>query len=174
MKKILLGLLGLIVLLVVGFFALGLIYPTVSYQTKIEINKPLDVSWNYFAEPKNMKDWMLNFKSIETISGEPNTVGSKYKISFGDGGNEIVFIETMTEYKPKETVAFKLEHTMMTDDIKMKFSEENGKTILIQDDSIAGSNIFWRSLSVLMKSSFSDSAKTNLTNLKTQIENIKP
>jgi uncharacterized membrane protein len=171
-KKILLALIALILLLFVVFFTVGLLNPSLSYQTTVEINKPLDVSWSYFNDEKNMKDWLPNFISIEKLSGNPNEIGSKFKMTFIENGEEMALIETMTDFKAKEIFAFTLENEFLTNNVKVKFSELNGKTILTQEENVKGAYIFWHSMFTMMKSYFSGATKTTLEKLKGNIENI--
>ena len=172
-KKLLLILLTLFVLLAVCFFALGFIYPKFEYQTRTEINKPLDVSWNYFTDETKMVEWMKGFKKMETISGKPNEIGSKYRMTFDEDGSEIVMTETVTDFKPNERFDFILENEVIHDDVKIRFSEENGKTIIVQTDSIVGGNMFWRSLFAVMQSTFKANARGMYEDLKMNIEKIK-
>jgi ligand-binding SRPBCC domain-containing protein len=172
-KKILLSLLGLILLLVIGFFALGFSYPTLTSETRVTINKPRDVVWAYFVDQKNLSNWLPKVKSIENISGEPMTAGSKFKMTFEEDGREIVMTETMTEVKDKEVFAFILENEIMKANARLTFIDKGDSTEVVENNTFEGGNIFWKSLFVLMKSSMAKNSAEAYNKLKTNVENIK-
>jgi uncharacterized protein YndB with AHSA1/START domain len=171
-KKILLGFLGIILLLVICFLALGFMYPTLTTETRLTINKPRDVVWQYFTNQNTLKDWLPNVKSIENISGEPMTAGSKFKMTFDDNGGEIVMTETMTEVKAPEIFAFTLENNVITAHDRITFIDKGDKTDVVENNTFSGGNVFWRSLFALMKSNFEKKAAENYQRLKTNVEKI--
>ncbi len=172
-KKILLGFIAIIALLVVVFFAIGLMFPTLTTETGVTINKPRDVVWQYFTDQSKLKDWLPNVKSIENISGEPMTAGSKFKITFEENGDRIVMTETMTEVKENEVFAFTLENDVITANDRLTFIDKGDKTEVVENNTFTGGNIFWRSLFAVMKSNFEKKSAENYQKLKTNIENIK-
>ncbi len=172
-KKILLALVGIISLLVVSFFALGLLFPTLTSETRVTINKPRDVVWAYFVDQKNLSNWLPNVKSIENISGEPLTSGSKFKMTFEEDGREIVMTETMTEVKEKEVFAFILENDVMKANARITFIDKGNQTEVIENNTFEGGNIFWKSLFVVLKSSFKQNSQAAYDKLKANIENSK-
>lgn len=172
-KKILLGLVGIVLLLVVGFLAIGFIYPTLTTETRVTINKPRTVVWKYFTDQNTLKEWLPNVKSIENISGEPMTAGSKFKMTFEENGSEIVMTETMTEVKENEVFAFILENEVMKANDRITFIDKGDKTEIVENNTFEGGNIFWRSLFALMKSGFEKNSAESYQRLKTNIENIK-
>ena len=172
-KKILLALVGIIVLVIAGFFALGLLFPTLNSETRVTINKPRDVVWAYFVDQKNLSNWLPNVKSIENISGEPMTAGSKFKITFEEDGREIVMTETMTEVKEKEVFGFILENEVMKANARISFIDKGNQTEVVENNTFEGGNIFWKSLFVLMKSSIAGNSQKAYDKLKAHIENIK-
>ena len=170
--KILFIIIGILLTLAAAFFAVGLFFPSVAYQTTVEIDRPLDVSWNYFTDEKNMPDWLPGFESIETLSGKPNEVGSKFLLRINENGSKMEFTETVTEFKPRELFAFTLEHSMMTNNVRVKFTEKDGKTIVTQEEKLVGANIFWRSFFVFAITVSKSNARQVLEKLKANIENL--
>lgn len=154
------------------FYALGLIFPTLSTETRVTINKPRAEVWKYFTDQSKLKDWLPNVKSIENISGEPMTTGSKFKITFEENG-EIVMTETMTEVKEPEVFAFVLENEVITANDRITFIDKGDKTEVVENNTFSGGNIFWRSLFVVMKSTFEKKSAENYQKLKNNIENQK-
>jgi uncharacterized protein YndB with AHSA1/START domain len=173
LKKIILSFIAILALLVVVFFAIGLMFPTLTTEIRVTINKPREVVWQYFTDQSKLKDWLPNVKSIENISGEPMTAGSKFKITFEENGDEIVMTETMTEVKEKEVFAFTLENNVITANDRLTFIDNGDKTEVVENNTFTGGNIFWRSLFAVMKSNFEKKSAENYQKLKTNIENIK-
>lgn len=171
-KKILIYVLVVVVLIVAGGIAFGLLNPSVSYEASVEINKPREVVWAYFSDETKMGEWLKGFQKIEIISGNKNEVGSKYKMTFIDQGQEIVMIETLKEFKRPEKFAMHLEHEIMSSDSEITLAEENGKTTLTQKDNAVGSNILWRIMFAAMRSTFIDSSQENLNRLKANVEKL--
>ncbi len=148
-------------------------YPTLTSETRVTINKPREVVWAYFVDQKNLSNWLPNVKSIENISGEPMTAGSKFKITFEEDGREIVMTETMTEVKEKEVFGFILENEVMKANARISFIDKGNQTEVVENNTFEGGNIFWKSLFVLMKSSIAGNSQKAYDKLKAHIENIK-
>ncbi len=169
-KKILLGLVLFVGLLVVIFFAFGFFKPSINVETKILVNKPRSVAWKYFIDESKLKEWMTNIKSIEKISGEPNKVGSKFRMTFEENGDEIVMPETMTEFRDNEVFGFTLENEVINDDVRITFIDRGDKTEIVQTDKLNGGNIFWRSLFAILESTFHKNTVETYEKLKVGIE----
>jgi uncharacterized protein YndB with AHSA1/START domain len=172
LKKIVIFVLIVIVLIVAGLFAFGYMNPSVNYEIKVEINKPREVVWNYFQDENKMGEWQQGFQKIESISGNKNEVGSKYRLTYNDQGNEIVMTETVMEFQAPERFAIKLEHEIMTSDLEISLTESDGKTTFVQKDVAVGSNILWRIMFAAMKSSFIEYNQQNLDKMKANVEKL--
>jgi uncharacterized protein YndB with AHSA1/START domain len=165
------GLIPLTFLLAVGVFLLtGLFVPSVSYQSGVEINKPRDFVWRQFTDESKTKEWMPGFKRFETISGKPLEVGSKFKLVIESEGQEYELTETNTEIRAPELFGFNLENEVLKNEVTVTFTEQNGKTLLTQDEKVTGSNIFWRAMFFWMKSSLNENSKFALNRLKVFVE----
>jgi len=167
MKKVILYILGIIVLLVVGFFCIGIFVPAVEYTTTVEINKPRDFTWNVIRQ---RKDWIYGFKSFEQVSGQPNEVGSRAKITVVRDGREMSFDSELLDIKPPEMSVTELTNDMLTHDATVHLTENNGKTTIVSNEKIVGKNAFFRSLFVLMKSSITSVSQKNFEGLKQAVE----
>jgi hypothetical protein len=92
-------LLGILLLLVILFFAIGMITPSVSYESEVTVNKSADEAWAVMSDESKMSQWISGFKRTEPVSGEPNTIGAVSKVYVEDNGEEIVMEETVTNFK---------------------------------------------------------------------------
>jgi uncharacterized membrane protein len=170
MKKILLGLLLVIFLLIVGFFAPAVLKSELSHESRVTINKPPNEVWKKFTNSDNMGKWIQGFKSIELVSGEQDTVGSKYKITVEDDGQTFEAIETVKEFVENEKFAFRLEGDMLTDDIIVTFANKGLTTEMVQSETIVAKGILWKALFYWMQSTMSARSQSNLNNFKRFVE----
>lgn len=172
LKKIALAAGVLIFLIVGGLLVFGWMNPQVESETSVSIDKPRDVVWAYFSDPSKMGEWLQGFKKIETISGNPNEPGSKFRITFDDQGTEMIMIETNKGFRPPEFMAMNLDHEIMSNDVEVSLVERNGQTVLTQKEKIVGKNIIWRILFAAMRSSMQDRSEQALKNLKRNVEKL--
>lgn len=167
-KKVIVYLLGFIVLLVIVFLCLGIFVPTIEYTTTVDIDKPRDTTWNVM---RTRKDWIYGFKSLEPINGGgPDQVGSKAKLTVVRDGRETTFESELTAINPPEMVATRLTNQMLTHEAVVHLSEKNGKTKVVSNEKITGSNLFFRSIFFLFKGSILDISRKNFEALKQAVE----
>lgn len=167
MKKVALYLLGIVLLLVVGFLAIGFFVPTVEYTTTIEINKPREFTWKILRE---RKDWVYGFKSLDQISGQPDEIGSRAKLSVVRDGTEYTFESELIDIKPPEFAETKLDNDLLVHNARVQLSEVDGKTKIVSTEKITGKNPFLRSLFVFFKGRFTEVSKKNFEGLKQVVE----
>lgn len=172
MKRVMVGVIAAVLITLICILIFGLMNPFVTYENKVEINEPRDVVWKYFNDTDKMGEWLKGFKKIETISGKPNGVGSKYKLYFVDQGNEIVMYETVTAFKDKEFISFRLDHEILSSDVEIRITESNGRTVIHQKVHSVGSNIFWRTIFAFTVSDFEENAQESLDKLKSNVEKL--
>lgn len=83
------------------------------YTCIVEIDAPIKKVVQLWEDEKNFKEWQDGFKSIEHLSGIPNTKGAKSKIII-EGNQRIELIETVISSNlPQEKTAI-YEHIHMT------------------------------------------------------------
>jgi len=167
LKKITVALIGIIVVLVIGFFCIGVFVPSVEYSTTVEINGPRDVTWRVLRE---RKDWIYGFKSFEQVGGTPDQVGSRARIWVIRDGNEFTFDSELKQIRPPEMAETELTNDMLVHDAVVNLSEHDGKTRLVSNEKITGSNLFYRSLFALFKSRITATSLKNFEGLKRVVE----
>ena len=171
-KKILLGIFGLVLLLIAGLAIFGWMNPSISYESSVEINKPREVVWNYFSDESKMSEWLTGFQKIENISGNKNEVGSKWRLTFVENGSEVVMTETVKDFKAPERFSMLLDHEIMSNDVAVTLTEKDGKTIMTQKETVVGKNFFWRTMFAVIKSSFSARSLEALNLIKRNVEKL--
>lgn len=157
--------------LIVVYFSLGIITPSYSYSSQVIIERPIAHTWKVFTDPDNTGKWLEGFKSIETIEGEPMTVGSKFRIVFLQDGEEFEMLETMTAIDENERFAFDLETEVHTGSVDIRFSELDSMQTEITAVTVSeGKNLFMKSMFVLMKGYFQSMSDQQYAKLKEVIE----
>lgn len=165
--KIILGILGGLVCL---FLAIGLMFPSVSYSNEIAVNAPVDKVWAVFENEEKMGDWLEGFEGSRLISGEPNSIGSRYEMTFVEEGEKMLIIETITEYKPQEKFGMHLDNDVMEIETEISFRSEGNQTIINSKNVVKGKNILWKAMFVFMKSTFISGDEQSYNRLKSIIE----
>lgn len=168
--KILKYILGIIVLLVLIFLAIGFITSEITYDSEIVVDKPLAESWAVSQDEEKLADWLEGIQKIEHVSGTPNTVGAVSDIYFEDDGQEMVIRETITEIVPNESVSMKFTSDFMDMDYTLKMASLQGQTKITSHTTAKGNGMFSRALMALMSGTFKAQEETNLANLKRTIE----
>lgn len=160
----------LFIVIVIVFFSLGFFIPVISFQNKVLVNKPIDLSFETFTDVSKMKDWFAGFKNIEWLSGFPGEIGNQWALTVVQNGKEYIMIQTITGFKVNELFAFHLENKILDSDVQIYFSSKNNITEITVDNKIEGKNIYWKSLFVFTQLYFKNKQQENYERLKQVIE----
>ncbi len=173
--KILKILLGVIAVLVIGFFANGLLNPTVSYTTEVEVNKSVKESWAVFSDESLLDQWIIGYKGMEVLEGEKDQVGSKYLVKMEHDGEPFEMTETLTAIEKEKQYTMHFDSEAMGQDVDVQFSAKDANTTTIHvDATVAGKDIFMKSMFAFMKGTFQKTSDDMYGRLKTLIgENTK-
>jgi len=168
--KILKYILGIVALLVIIFFLLGVIKSEVSYDCEITVDKPMAESWAVSQDETKLSQWLEGLQKVEHVSGTPNTVGAVSDVYFLNDGQEMVIRETITEILPNESISMTFTSDFMDMDYKLAMEEVDGKTKINTSTIATGNGIVSKSIMALVSSSLTTQEDTNLANLKKIIE----
>ena len=151
MKKLLkyLGMTTLVIVII--FFSAGIIFPSVSYESKVTVNKSAETSFRVFTSAFKLFDWVTGLKGIGWIGGLQNEVGSKWKFIVTQNGNDYELIQTLKAFKKNEWFVSNSDNELFTDDVDVKFISKGTSTEIIATSTLKGKNIFWRSVFVFAK-----------------------
>jgi len=139
-------------LLVVGVLLVPVFAPSVVIETTITVNKPVAKAFDIFNDTTNMPKWLTGFQSMETVSGRPNEVGSRFRLTFSEGGTDIVMTEEVTAFRPGELIAFRMESDMMENNTTVRFAPSGGGGTEITGTTVMdGKGVVWGALLPLMK-----------------------
>ncbi|NNK20532.1 MAG: hypothetical protein HKP07_04440 [Flavobacteriaceae bacterium] len=162
--------LGIIAVLVIVFFMIGIIKPELSYEAEIMVDKPVAESWAVSQDEEKMGDWLDGFQRIEHISGTPGTVGAVSDVYFVTDGQEMIIRETITDIDPEKSCSMKFSNEFMDMDYTIYMTPVDGKTKISSTTTVMGNGIVSKSMSALMSGTFKAQEETNLANLKKTIE----
>ncbi len=168
--KLLKYILGIVAILAILFFLLGLVKSDVTYQCETLVDKPLAESWAVSQDDTKMSSWLEGFQKTEHVSGTPGAVGSVYDIYFVSDGEEMVIRETITEIVPNESVSMLFTSDFMDLNYKLSMSSEGSKTKIHTNTTCKGNGAVSKSLVALMGGTMETQEETNLANLKNTIE----
>lgn len=173
-----LKIIGLILLVLVGFFFLmGIINPTVNYGHTIKVDKPVDEAWGVMQDVSKYDQWLAGFKSIELIEGKKNQLGSKYRVIVqpGEGQPDFEMIETLQSFKPNDHVTLKFDSDLMEFLQTTRFeSNSPTQTTISTESEVKASNFIGRCMFGMMETltgSFTAQETENIENLKKLINN---
>ena len=144
--------------------------PEIEYEAEVTVNESPAKSWKVFTDTTKMSDWVLNFKSIETIKETPEKVGSKYLLTVVDDGEEYEMTETVTSYITEKYYSLLLENDMLINNVDYSFEALGDKTRIITTHKLKGKDILMKAIFPLMKGMFIDQASEDLEKLKGLIE----
>lgn len=169
--KVLKILLGILAILVIGFFAMGLMNPTVSYSTEVEVNKTLKESWAVFSDESKLDQWILGYEGMEVLEGEKDKVGSKYLLKMEHEGEPMEMTETLLAFEKEKQYKMQFDNKVMIQDVDVQFSAKDENTTVIHVDSeVAGKGIFMKSMFAFMTGTFENVSADMYGRLKTLIE----
>jgi len=162
----------LIIILGLIVIAKGFLTPSISYETEIVVNKPVQESWAVISDESNLSKWIKGFKKIELVSGTPNTVGavSTVYIEEEEGGAEMVMKETITALKENEHMGMTFTMDFMDINYEMFFKDQDGKTVITTKTNTKGNTIIAKSILSFMSDAMGTQEDENLNNLKNLIE----
>nr|MBX2872222.1 SRPBCC family protein [Saprospiraceae bacterium] len=164
-----------VVALVLLFFAVGLLKPSIQYGHKITVEKPVKEVWAIVQDESKFDQWLEGYQSMELIEGKQNEVGSKYKVVVdpGEGQPEFEMIQTLKEIKEFDSVHLHYDSDFMDMDQRYTFSGSNGQTTFSTQADVRPKGMMMRSMFALMEmlgGSFHAQEVENIENLKKVIE----
>ncbi len=168
--KILKYILGILAVLVLVFFLIGVFKPSLEYDCEIMVNKPVAEAWAVAQDEEKMSEWLPGYERSEHVSGTPGNVGAVSLIHFDNEGEKMSIKETITEIVPNKSVTMKFESDFMDMDYKMSISEIDGKSKIKSHTEAAGNGMVSKSIMALVSGSVEDQEVKNLESLKKAIE----
>ena len=161
-----------LLIILIGFFSIGLIKPTVQYESKILVDCPVDKAFMVFLDISKMGEWLTGFKKIELVKGMPTLPGSILHLTMDMNGKEVTVTEEVTDFKWNELFSFTIHHDLMSVESKNSFIPMEMKTEITSTYTVTGKNLFWRSIIVFIKGKMEKQSQDDFDKLKTVIESV--
>ena len=172
-KNLLFVALGLIILVIIAFIAIGQISPTTTYTNSITVNRSAGFAWQVFQDTSYMDRWLQGMQSIETLEGKPMTEGSRYKLTFLMEGELMEMTEIVTEVDSARLFVFDLDSDVLSSTNRITFVPVNSTTTEISSISSAkGKGIFWKSMVAVSGSMMEQEGQKSYDALKQLIESL--
>ena len=172
--KILKYLIILLAVLIIGFFALGFLRPTVEYSSTIVVDKPIEEAWAVMSDESRVSEWLKEVKRMEHVSGTPNTVGAVSNIYVDENGEEMMMKETIQKFNPPNQIAMNFHMDMMDMDYEMILKEKDGKVEITSNSITKANSLIFKSILAIVPSMMKAQEDINMNNLKKVInENTK-
>ena len=149
---------------------IGLLTPSISYDSTITVNVPVEKAFTLFSDTSKMKDWMPGFVSLKLDSGNTIARGSKMTLILIQEGQEYDMTETMTTFIPNQHYAYLLENAVLHNQVDILFTPIGNSTTIKVNNLVIGNNIIWRSVFYFYKKRLVQLNKEIYSNLKKMIE----
>lgn len=162
---------GIILLLILAMFLIGLISPKASYENNITINAPVEEVWQVFTDPGKLRQWLYGVTQVEKVQGEPLTHGSKFRLIFEIEGHQFSITEEVTGFEPPELFAFSMESRTLNSEVDITFTPIDSTTTLLDANTVAeGNGIFWKPVVSFSGSMMKHQSQISYENLKMLVE----
>ena len=166
-SKIVLMITGILVL---GFFATGIVCDQISYSTTVTINKPVATVFEKFTDVANYPQWVPNLKSVKINKETPDKVGTVYEKEIDNKGRILKITEEIKTYVKNKEIAYFTDAniTLKTDDYL--FTEQAGKTTIVKKSVVTSETYIMKCIYPWMKGTFKKMDQLPLDNFKKMIE----
>lgn len=162
---------GILLIIIIAFFLIGVISPQTTYENSITIQKPVDVVWDVFTDEEKMGEWLVGMQSIETLEGEAMTEGSRYRLVFVMEGEQMDITEQVTQVKENELFAFTLESEPLTSDVEIHFTPvDSNRTEVKAITTSEGKGMLWKPIITLSSSVMQQQSQKSYVKLKELVE----
>lgn len=165
-KYTLLGLIGI----TLAFFSLGFFHDSTTYENQVTVNASVEDSYAIFIDESLAAEWLIGYTRSEVISGERLRPGSRFLMTFEQGGQEFQFIEELKEIKENEKFIFDMETELFNGTVEIYFEGNAEETTIKTYTTMEGTNLFYKSLMYIMNSSMKEQSQINYDLLKELIE----
>lgn len=168
MKKIKI-ILAVISTIVLVFFLTGLVVKETNYTVQVSIKKPRNEVFTIFNTTGNLKKWIPEIKSIDTLKFNEGKIGSVFEMVVENNGEEITMTEKILAYIPnkKITLFFDAENMLKTDDYI--FEENESITVVTLNATCRSDSYIMACVFPYFKSIFKEQDQTYLNNFKAYV-----
>lgn len=171
--KLLKALIGLVVVVILSFAAfllVGVFTTSVTTSYEMTVDAPVDEVYTFFMDLEKVNQWVTSLKSSERISGNPQEIGTKYKLVINRDGKDKEFIEEIIELKENAAFGYSLDGDGLHSDSRVTFKDVDGKTLVTATTVTRAKNAITRSMLPFKKDEMERRRKKNYDKLKELVE----
>jgi len=102
-------------------------------EYSIEIDRPLDVVYDFSVDPSHMSEWLVDDKKQLFVDDGPLAPGSRYRIQQGEGGNNRrTFVYEVVALEPMAQVTVRTSGRLLTYTAHRRYVDNNGKSTVTE------------------------------------------
>jgi uncharacterized protein YndB with AHSA1/START domain len=95
-------------------------------EHEIEISKPPELVFPWISDPDKAMQWQKNVKGGEILVETPDKIGTTFKETIEEDGNELEMHGSITEYVEGKLIGFHIESRIHTFDVRYSVKEIEG------------------------------------------------
>lgn len=92
------------------------------FELQLEIDGPIDAVWAAFVDRARAKEWQATLRAVVPVSGSANTQGAVTRLTYREGGRDVVMTETISEVAAPSLLTQELVASMMTSTMRNRFT----------------------------------------------------
>jgi len=165
--KILKTILWILALLFLIFIGRGILTDSVSYESEITVDKPVNESWAVMNDESKISQWLEGITAVKHVSGVKGEVGAVTEYTFNQGGQESTVIETIRSINPEGQIVMDFASPGAMDmAYKVDFAPDGGKTKIKSSTEVTGQGFIMKCLIPWIKGSLVAQEDSNMGKLK--------
>lgn len=159
--------------MILVFFSLGILVPSVEYQSENIINGSLEEVFESYNDIESIGEWIPEIKEVKALKETQGKEGSVYEMLIDSDGTDVKMKETVTAYQKNKMVSLKFETGPMAKNDSFEFEEEGNAVRIIGKHKVEGTNYFYKCMFAMFKGGMSKIDQKYLDNFKEYHENKK-
>lgn len=168
--KLIRALIGIVIALFLGVLIMGLLFPSITYNTETKVDTPAEFAFAVFTDSSHIREWQPNIVEFKHISGPHNAVGGIYRIIAEDDGERFEMQEEITGFRLDEFFSNTISNDVMDVYTEVSFKWMKNKTVITARTTVVGKSIWWRALFPFYRTYLSARAQEDYNRLREVIE----
>lgn len=152
------------------YLIIGLLTPPISKEVTMELEQSSEEIFSTLADQSNMTQWVPGLKSVEQVSGRPNTIGSVAEFVFERDGIEIPILVRINDYKVNESMNLTLTHDKLVSDVLINVVPHGNGSKLDISYKIAGNSLLTKTAMPFIKPLIKKYSEMDLEELKNLLQ----
>lgn len=170
MRIVLWFFIGLLSILISGFFYLGFTNKEISYQHIIEIDRSQEVVFNAYVDHQSWPKWMFGLDQVVTPDGTDLRPGDQANLTFSNNRKAMQVAFTITDLSAPNKYAFEFKDESFSGSTTIDFEDLNGKCLVKVNAKLHPDGFLMRAILGMAKSDISETALTQYKDFKKFVE----